>query len=401
MRMMRVKTLVWASLLSLCALAQVPAGRQVGAIQSVSAGEKKIVLISDAKETWTITANEGARIVQIEPGVTDMTKAKPVELSAFAAGDRMLAVGEADAAAKTIKARTLVLMSSKSISDKNSREQAAWRTRSTSGIVKSVDAEKGEVVITARAGMNETKEWTVPVAASTSLMRYADASINFADAKPAKLSDVRAGDQLRVLGDKDATASSIKTEAVVFGSFKTMAGEVVSANAATGELVLNDLETKQKITIKIIQATNIRRMPSFPGMGGMGMGGMGMGGMGGGRGQGAPSGAPASGAPPAAGQGAPPQGGRPAGAGPAGPGGGFGGRMPDMASMLERLPVVPFTEVKPGDAVLLSATRPAAGTAPVAFRLVAGMDFLLRAPSNQVSAVVASWNLDGGGGMGQ
>jgi hypothetical protein len=100
----------------------------------------------------------------------------------------------------------------------------------------------------------------------------------------------------------------------------------------------------------------------------------------------------APGAQPAEGGGAPP------GAGRGGMGGGRGG---DVGQMLDNLPAMPISDLKPGDAIMVSTTQ---GTDPgrvTAITLLAGVEPLLTASPTATRDIMSGWNLGGGGDTGQ
>ena len=98
--------------------------------------------------------------------------------------------------------------------------------------------------------------------------------------------------------------------------------------------------------------------------------------------------------------GAPPAGGGPPGEhGPGGPGG--RGHF-DLQQMLERMPPVQLSELKKGDALIISSSASTDPTSVTAINLVAGVEpFLAAAPRTAGGQVnLGSWSLDmGGGGM--
>jgi hypothetical protein len=161
------------------------------------------------------------------------------------------------------------------------------------------------------------------------------------------------GDQLRALGERSADGASFTAEKVVTGSFKTVAGVVTAIDPATGELKINDMQTKQPLTIVVKQDAVLRRFPSADQVGGM----MAM--------------ARPAGAAPAADQaaGGPPRQGQ-------GPGGPRGGGM-NVQDMLERLPTIAIADVKVGDTIIVSSTKGADPTRLTAISLISGADTLL------------------------
>jgi len=191
------------------------------------------------------------------------------------------------------------------------------------------------------------------------MLRYAPDSIKFADAKPSEFAELKVGDQLRALGDRNAEGTRFTAEKVVTGSFKTVAGVITAINIASGEIKINDLQTKQPLTIVVKQDAVLRKFPSANEMSGMMMGRPGGGGGAGG---------PAAAGGPGGGQGGP---------GAGGPGAGRGGGGMNMQDMLERLPTIALADVKVGDTIIVSSTKGADATRLTAISLISGADTLL------------------------
>jgi hypothetical protein len=240
------------------------------------------------------------------------------------------------------------------IAKKQEAERAEWKKRGVLGIITALKPETKEITISTRT-MAGPQPLIIPVSDKVELRRYAPDSIKFADAKEAKFDELKVGDQLRALGDRDPAGAAFTAEKVVTGSFKTVAGLITAIDPATGEVKINDLQTKQPLTIVVKQDAVLRKFPSASEMGGGMM--MVRPGGGGGGGQ-------------AAGGGAGP------GVGQGGGGGGRGGG-PNMQDMLERLPTITLADVKVGDTIIVSSTKGADPTRLTAISLISGAETLL------------------------
>jgi hypothetical protein len=266
-------------------------------------------------------------------------------------------------------------------------------------------------VITTGAGA-AAKTITVRVtqgtAKATILKRYAPASVSFTAAGPAPIDAVKAGDQLRARGEKNADGTSIDAEEVISGTFRNISGTVVSSDASSSTIVVKDLVTKKQVTVHVTADVQMRRLPDMmarmlaarlkggtgaPGTGTAGAPGGAAGGWNGNR-QPAASGAPsaAGGALPPAGSATPAAGGANGqwgGAGRGGPGGG------DPSQILSRAPAIQLADLKKDDAVMIVATD---GTTDVtAITLVAGVEPLLEAPAASQS-LLNNWSMNSGSG---
>jgi hypothetical protein len=255
-------------------------------------------------------------------------------------------------------------MNKADIARKQEAERAEWKRRGVLGIITALKPETKEITISSRSLMGQ-QSVTIPVSEKVEMRRYAPDSIKFADAKPAEFAELKVGDQLRALGERSADGLSFAPEKVVTGSFRIVAGTVTAVDAATGEVKISDLQTKQPLTIVVKQDAVVRRFPPATEMGGMmGRGGQGASGAGG------QSPAGQSGNRPNGGQGGPPQGGGP------GTGGGRGGGM-NIQDMLERLPTITIADVKVGDTIIVSSTKGSDPTRLTAISVISGADRLL------------------------
>ena len=210
------------------------------------------------------------------------------------------------------------------------------------------------------------------------IRRYPPDTIpKYSEAKASKFEEVRVGDQLRALGDKNPEGTRLTAEEVVFGTFKIVGGIVTSIDAATNQIKINDLQTKKPLTIILKPDSVLRRFPENAAAM-FGGGGAGPGGPGAGAGQGGAGQKPAAGPGAAGGQGAAGQ--KPTGAGPGGPQG--GGARPgggaNMADLLERLPTISISELKVGDTIIMSSLPGTDPTQFTAISLVSGIEPLLQ-----------------------
>jgi co-chaperonin GroES (HSP10) len=370
------------------AAAPAPAARQLGTVTAIAGNS--LTLKTDAGQQVVVSVPDGARILQLAPGSTDLKTAQTIALKDIEVGDRVLVSGKAGDNPDTFAAARVILMKSSDIAQKHETEQADWQKRGTGGIVSAVDAGTGTLTVTVGA-----KKVAVTTSPKTQFRRYAGDSVKFEDAKPGTLAQIQPGDQLRVLGTKSEDGSSIPAEAIVSGSFKNLAGLITTIDAAKGTLTLKDLTTKKTVTVTITPNSNVRTLPpqaaamfAARAKGAGAGGGAGASG-GGGSTQGTGAGqAEASG------------GGRPGGAGRSAGG--------DLSQMVSRLPNKTIADLKVGDAVMIVASQPDPSSATVtAVTLLSGVEPILAAtPSGGPAITLSPWNLGGegapeGGGGGR
>jgi len=368
--------------------AGITATRVLGQITQIDASSKRIEVKTDAGNVVTVLIDEKTEFLKVPPGETSLDKAIKATLSDFVAGDKVYVRGRVSDDHKFVPAQKLVVMPRADIDKKHEQERAEWRRRGVSGVISSLNAQSKEIVI-ATSTREGTKPLTVSATDATTYRRYAADSVKFSDAKLSSFAELKVGDQLRALGDKNTEGTKLSAEQVVSGSFKTVAGTVKSVSPETNEIKIEMLGNNKPYTVVVNHESMLRRIPQQiammlamrstggppPGMQMMQPGGA--------RPQGA---APAGPAP----QGANPAGQPPAGQKPMmqqGAPGAMGGpnvvRMEggggDLQDMLEKMPPLTLADLKAGDVIAVSSTT---GTDPsklTAITLVSGVDAVLTA----------------------
>ncbi len=333
----------------------ITANGAIGEIKVIDTSAKQIIIKTDAGSLVNVSLSDATAFMRLAPGEKTLTNATKVAFTDVGEGDRVWARGKVADDRKSVPAAALIIMNKVDIAKKQEAERAEWKRRGLLGIITALKPEAKEITISSRsmAGMQSV---IIPVSDKVEMRRYAPDSIKFADAKPASFDELKVGDQVRALGDRSADGASFAAEKVVTGAFKTVAGAVTAIDAATGEVKINDMQTKQPLTIVVKQDAVLRKFPAMGEGGAMMMARP----AGAAPAQGAPTAAPASGA--AQGPGGP----RPAGAGPM-----------NIQDMLERLPTIAIADVKVGDTIIVSSTKGADPTRLTAISLISGADTLL------------------------
>jgi len=348
--------------------------RALGEVKIKDGTAKQLIIKTDAGSLVTVSLSDATSYMRVAPGEKTLTNATKITFADVAEGDRVLAMGKVSEDQKLVPARTLVVMTKADIAKKQEAERAEWKRRGVLGIITALKPETKEITITSR-GMAGPQPLIIPISDKVELRRYAPDSIKFADASVAKFDELKVGDQLRALGERNSAGTTFTAEKVVTGSFKTVAGVITAIDQATGEVKINDMQTKQPLTIVVKQDAVLRKFPAASEMGGMMM-----------------MARPAGGGQSPAG----------AGPGPGGRAGGPGGGGSNMQEMLERLPTIAIADVKVGDTIIVSSTKSTDPTRLTAISLITGADTLLNmlAARQQQSGGPATPNPAAGLGTG-
>ena len=344
--------------------AQTPAAdRAIGEITFVDSQNKRIMIREDNAGPLAVVYTEKTSLLRIPPGETDLKKATRITIADVAAGDRLLAVGPRSDNGKAVDARTMVVISKSDLAEKQKRDQEEWQRRGIAGTVSAVDS--STKTFTVQVG---DKKFKVQSVDKTDYRRYAADSAKFSDSVPSSFSDLRSGDQIRVVGDKHEDTLTMTAERVVAGMFQRVAGTIASINAETGEIKLTDLINHKPFQIRVTARTTSRQLPLaianliaqrlLPNTQG--------------------------------------------GAAQGNTGGGLaalranGG---DIGQLLDRLPAVSLADLKAGNAIVVNGSP---GTEPshlTAITLISGIEPIANAVPNLIRDVLGGWNLGTGGDL--
>ena len=372
MRMAALATVAFAALL----LAGTPAARTqtatryLGSITAI--GGDTLTVKTDQGDVHQVQVPPAAQLKRIAPGQTDLSKAETIDFGSLATGDRVLITLDPNVASGTPQAARVIAIKQADVARKQEAEAAEW-AQGVHGLVKSVDPASGVIAVNMRAGL-ATKAVSVNTTQSTTLKRYASGSVRFDQAQPAPIGAIQPGDQIFVRGMKSADGASIAADGVVSGSFRSIAGTILSTDAAGSTVTVKDLQTKKPVTVHITADAQLRRLDDrLATMIAARLKGN----------QGSSGDRPAN---TGSGNGAGGGGGQRSFSQGAGSGGG------DLESILERAQTTQLASLQKGEAVMIVATEDSTGVN--AIKLLAGVEPLLEAP--QAQDLLASWSLNQG-----
>ncbi len=318
---------------------QTPATRSVsGAITSLNVEAKVLEVKPDNAPAIPVKLLPNTVVQRIAPGETNLANAVPMTPSDIHSGDRVLVTMASNGA----DALRIVVIAANDIAKRDEADRQDWVRRGIGGIVSGKSG--SQILLKLKTPRGDVQQ-TIAISEKTRFRRYSPDSVTFSDALPGKLDDVSVGDQIRARGEKSADGLRVDAEEVVFGTFLTKAGSVVSVDAARKEITAKELGTGKPLTIKLTADSAIKQMPEAAG-----------------------------------GRGAPPSGG-------------------NVAQIVDRLPAGKLEDIKPGTSVIVSSTKGSEADKVTAILIVTNADLLIRmasAPAGRAGTLVFG-SADGGG----
>ena len=381
-----------------------PAGQAAGGAQSTvaqSVGTVKAIngnvltLALDAGTDVTVNVTDTTRMVQVAPGQRDLRAAPAIHVSDLQVGDRIIVRSRASDDPKSITALGIMAMKRTDVDAKKKQDLSDWQKSGVGGLVKAVDPASGTITIAGPAVAGVAKTTVIHTTKATILRRYAPDSVKFDDAKAAPIEQIKPGDQLRARGEKSVDGDEFTAAEIVSGTFRNIAGTIISVDQATKTINVNDLIGKKAMVVKISDESQLKKLSPemaqriamrFRNGGANAAGGGGAGGGNGGAGNGASGAAPAGGV----------NGGGGSAAGGSAAGGAGGGRA-DFQQLVNRLPAATITDFQKGDAVLVVSTQGTDTGGVTAITLLGGVEPVLAAAAGVSGQAVtlSPWSLGG------
>jgi hypothetical protein len=385
------------------------AARSLGTIKTISGNNITLTPESGSADI-TVIVQDGARLLRIEPGQTDLKNAAPLDLADLQPGDRILVRGQAGEGGKSLLAISVIAMKKADIAEKQKHEQQEWQRHGVGGLVTAVDPAAGSITIDTSA-LSANKNVVVNVSKTTILRRYAPGSVKFDEATQGPLSEIKVGDQLRARGTRSPDGATLAADEIVSGTFRNIAGTVTAIDAGANTITVNDLATKKTVLVKLNSGSQLKKLPQPMAQriaarlkGGSAEGDAAAAGQ-------RPVNQPGSSTQASAPQGG--QGGQSSqgsqgdragggrggqGGGQSGPPGGVaaatganGGQGGDLQQALARMPAAALADLQKGDAVMIVATAGTQDSGVIAITLLAGVEPILQASGGQ--SVLTAWTL--------
>ena len=320
-------------------LGQAPTTKSVvGAVATFNKDTKAIEVKPDNAAPVALKLLPNTLVQRIAPGETNLSNAVPITASDIATGDRVLVT----LASNGVDALRIVIIPAGDIAKRDEADRQDWAKRGISGIV---SAKNGNQILLKLKTPRGDVQQTIAVSDKTKFRRYSPDSVKFADARLSKLDEVSIGDQIRARGEKSPDGLRVDAEEVVFGTFLTKAGSVVSVDAAVKEITVKELGSGRSFTIKLTPDSSVKQMPGG-----------------------------------AEGPGVPPTGG-------------------NIAQVIDHLPAGKFEDIKPGTSVVVSSTRGSEADKVTAILLVTNADQLIRLATTTAGrgGTLVFGSSDGGG----
>ena len=233
--------------------------RVSGEVRSIDATGHKLLLTTNSGNMITVIVDEKTTCVRVPPGETTLDKATTISFTDVIVGDRIIVRGRIVEDRKSIPARQIIVMTKGDLQQREQRNREDWRKRGVTGRIIGLNIETKEITL----GFRE-RESTMTIRTNEKVIfqRFPPDSVKFSDARPSSLAELKVGDQVRARGEKSMDGSSLMAEEIISGSFRMVGGSIQTISAETGQIKINTIDTDQPLTILIKKESVVRRVPS-------------------------------------------------------------------------------------------------------------------------------------------
>jgi hypothetical protein len=361
----------------------------IGTVEKVDAAGKVLAVKPDKADQTAVKFDDKTQFLRLAAGETDTKKATRAVAGDVSVGDRVIArLREGEDGKPAV---FLYFSKQAELAQRKEKTAEEWKS-GVSGLADSVDQAAKKIVIIVR-GAGPAKSVALDV--SSNILDVTRFSPETGKNEPSTLASIRPGDQVTVIGQKNADMTAIKVDAITSGFYKTLPVQIKSIDTTAGLIMAMDLASKKPITISIGPDSVLKKLDDAtaqqlarrlnPTIQAEGRGGRG--GRGGGGGDAAPVAIPGAVPDGAAGG----RGGRGAG----------GGRPLDLAKVVDQAPVITLADLKPNEPIVVAGAATDDLSKMRALKLISGVDPILRAaPQNGSDPLAGNWSLGGEGGGG-
>lgn len=232
----------------------------IGEVINIDLSSKQIQVKKNDGSTLIVIFADNTVFSRVPPGEQTLKGAIKISPSEINKDDRLYARGVFSEDSRSVTARSVIIMAQTDILQKQERERSEWRKRGIAGKVTAISLSTQEItlLVSTREGK---KSITIEAdSSSVRFRRYAPDSIKFDDTIPSSFSELKAGDQLRSLGERSADGARFRPEEIVFGSFRTLGGTVTAINNQTGEITINPISGGQPLIVTVGENSMMRRI---------------------------------------------------------------------------------------------------------------------------------------------
>ena len=126
--------------------AQAPTNRYLGTVTAISGDT--LTVKTDAGDVRQVEVPSTAALKRVAPGQKDLSAAVDMQFVDLATGDRVLVRLDANATGPTPQAVQIVAIKQTDVAERQQKDREDWQQRGVGGLVKSVDAASGVIVLT-------------------------------------------------------------------------------------------------------------------------------------------------------------------------------------------------------------------------------------------------------------
>lgn len=223
----------------------------VGEVKKTDRQTGRIEIRTDDKKDLIINAPQNTVFLKIKQNEKDLKNAEKISISQIGEGSRILARGKFTA--DNIFTSSIVIAIVKTETGDNAKNQIT-----VAGTITAIDPATKQIkaAISPQAKMiTLTPDDKSP---KVDFYQYSADSLKFNKATASSFDRIKAGDQFKAVGKFVGETEVFIPETLVFGTFRTIGGRILSIDPATKQIKLEDVQSKKTMDVTVGDETIVK-----------------------------------------------------------------------------------------------------------------------------------------------
>lgn len=222
----------------------------IGEVRNIDPASGKIEIRTDDKKDLVVDIDQKTVFLKIKSNQKSLENAEKISLPQIKTGARVLARGKFTVD-KNFTAHTIVVTNFEADETTNTQPTIA-------GVVTAIDADTKQIEVTISSS-EENKSLTLDTKSNqVAFYQYSPNSLKFSNSTSSVFDKIKVGDQFKSVGKFVEGSKVFMPKTIVFGTFRTVGGKVLSIDQTNKNIKLEDIQTKKTVEVSVSDETIVK-----------------------------------------------------------------------------------------------------------------------------------------------
>ncbi|MBD3557664.1 hypothetical protein H6S82_02140 [Planktothrix sp. FACHB-1355] len=229
-----------------------------GEIVKIDLQGSQIKINAGNRKEFVVTFTANTSFKKIPPGALNLEKAVAITPNDLDEGDKLLALGKIDEAAKTVEAIQVIIVSAKDLNEISAKSREEWLKNGIIGEIIAVDPAGKQATVKIRQ-KEKSETISLNFSDASQIRRFSNDSVAYRDAVQITLEKIKPNDLFRALVvDKGDGVREVRE--ILIGSFQLYSGTVTEIDQNSQQLKIKELVSGQVMTVVLNADTYTRSL---------------------------------------------------------------------------------------------------------------------------------------------